>query len=72
MKQIGPSWIPIFKSEIKPFLKGFFDWDSVKFYMSDIVKNDNTNQEFKIEFFSSQTNGKHRSLGYVNLKVTNI
>lgn len=54
MKQVGPTnWKPVYKSEIKPFLNGSFEWNMVNLLMSDITRDDNIDQEFKLEFFSS-------------------
>ena len=42
MKQVGPTnWKPVYKSEIKPFSNGSFEWNVLNLLMSDITKDDN-------------------------------
>lgn len=71
MKQIGPTnWKPVYKSEIKPFVNGAFEWNVINLLTTDIVNEGNIDAEFKIEFFSSQKSGKHKNLGFVNLTLS--
>jgi hypothetical protein len=52
MKQIAAtSWKPVYKSEIKPFLNGAYEWNLVNLLTTDIVDDGNIDSEFKIEFF---------------------
>ncbi len=54
MKSIGPTNCkPVYKSEIKPFLNGAFEWNVVNLLTTDVVNEGNIDAEFKIEFFSS-------------------
>ncbi len=73
MKSIGPtSWKPVYKSEIKPFLNGAFEWNLLTLLTTDVVNEGNIDAEFKIEFFSSQKNGKHKNIGFVNLTLAQV
>jgi hypothetical protein len=52
MKQIGATnWKPVYKSEIKPYLNGHFEWNVVNLLSTDVVTDGNIDAEFKIEFF---------------------
>lgn len=54
MKQIGATnWKPVYKSEIKPYQKGGFEWNIVNLLTTDVVAEGNIDQEFKIEFFAN-------------------
>jgi len=46
-------WKPVYKSEIKPFLNGSFEWNTVNLLTTDIVTDGNIDIDFKIEFFKS-------------------
>lgn len=60
MKQIGATnWKPVYKSEIKPYLNGYFDWNIVNLLTTDIVDEGNIDSEFKIEFYQSAKSGRH-------------
>lgn len=52
MKQIGATnWKPVYKSEIKPYQNGAYDWNIVNLLTTDIVAEGNIDSEFKMEFF---------------------
>lgn len=73
LKQVGATnWKPVYKSEIKPYAGGAFEWNIVNILTTDIVDAGNIDNEFKIEFFSSAKNGKHSNLGFVNLTLAQV
>jgi vacuolar-type H+-ATPase subunit F/Vma7 len=73
MKQIGATnWKPVYKSEIKPFANGAFEWNILNLLTTDIVNEGNIDTEFKIEFFQSQKSGKHNNMGNVNLSLAQV
>ena len=53
---------PIFKSEVKRAQSGQFSWNQVQVGTTDLCK-DNVENEIKIEFFRSNSSGKHKLLG---------
>lgn len=72
-KQISATnWRPVYKSEIKNFLNGAFEWNMVNLLTTDIVDEGNIDAEFKIEFFESQKSGKHINLGFTNMTLAAV
>lgn len=70
MKAMGPtSWKPVYKSENKPLLAGYYDWNIVNLLTTDIVYEGNIDTEFKIEFYQSAKSGKHTCMGHVNMTL---
>lgn len=52
MKQIGQNlWKPVYKSEVKLFINGGYEWNIINLLTVDIVNEGNPNEIFKIEFF---------------------
>lgn len=73
MKQMGPTnWKPVYKSEIKPLMNGWYDWNIVNLLTTDIVHEGNIDHEFKIEFYQSAKSGKHQNMGYVNMTLVQV
>jgi len=60
----GPNmFVPIYKSEIKRASNnGLFAWNQVHIKTDELCKND-VDRDIKIEFFRSETSGKHKYLG---------
>ena len=73
MKQMGAAnWKPVYKSEIKSYQNGAFEWNMVNLLTTDIVDEGNIDTEFKIEFFQSQKSGKHINLGFTNMTLAQV
>lgn len=52
MRQMtGTNWKPVYKSENKPLVNGFYDWNVVNLLTTDIVFEGNIDHEFKLEFY---------------------
>jgi len=68
-KSKGPgTWVPLYKSETRKYgSNGFVQWNRCSLGCTDLA-NDNVEQEWKVEFFRSETSGKHKNLA--NLQTT--
>ena len=69
-------WRPCYKSEITktmstktPYKYGFNEFCCQVF---DLTPHDKSDDEFKIEFFRSQKNGKHKILGNTMINLTKL
>jgi len=58
-------YTPVYKSEIKRPEQGAFKWNQVQIGATDLCK-DEIEREIKIEFFKSNTSGKHKILDSVS------
>ena len=61
-------WKPIYKSEIKQAINGFFDWNQVNILSSDLA-GDDIEREIRIDFFLSQKSGRHRHIGQTTMTL---
>jgi hypothetical protein len=60
--------VPLYKSETRKYgQSGFVQWNRCSLGCTDLA-NDNVEQEWKVEFFRSETSGKHKNL--CNLTTT--
>ena len=57
-------FVPVFKSEIKRPNAGVHSWNQVQIGATDLCRDD-IERQIKIEFFQSNTSGKHKFLGAV-------
>jgi len=73
MRQMtGQNWKPVYKSENKPLVNGFYDWNVVNLLTTDIVFEGNIDHEFKLEFYQAQKSGRHSNIGSVNLTLVQV
>ena len=71
-KQISPQqYKPIYKSEIKPAVGGFFTWAPTQILTSELA-NEDAEREIKFEFFKSAKSGKHTNLGYISTNIAQL
>lgn len=70
MKLVGQNmWKPVYKSEKKNILNGFYDWQMVNMNTADVVEGGNVDGIFKFEFYQSMKSGKHKNIGHVELTL---
>jgi hypothetical protein len=60
---------PIYKSEVRKCgPNGVVDWNDCALGTTDLCNN-NVEQEIKLEFFRSETSGKHKNMGHIMTTV---
>ena len=65
-------WKPVYKSELKPLVNGFYDWNIVNLCTTDVVKDGNIDLKFKIEFYQSNKSGLHKNIGSVDMTLLEV
>lgn len=72
-KQLTPTnWKPVYKSEIKPFENGAFEWNTFSVLTTQVTTDNNIEQEFKLEFFRNEKSGNHKNVGAVLMTLATI
>jgi len=49
----------VYKSEIKPFENGAFEWNTFSVLTTQVTTDNNIEQDFKLEFFRNEKSGNH-------------
>ena len=67
----GQIWKPIYKSEIKAYANGHFEWNHMSCLTMEMC-NEELERDISIEFFRSQKSGRHTNLGYIQFNIAQL
>jgi hypothetical protein len=62
----------VYKSEIKPFENGAFEWNTFSVLTTQVTTDNNIEQEFKLEFFRNEKSGNHKNIGSIHMSLATI
>lgn len=62
----------MYKSEIKPFENGAFEWNTFSVLTTQVTTDNNIEQDFKLEFFRNEKSGNHKNIGSVHMNLATI